>query len=234
MSYIISTILTFFLFFVTGCGSSSPLSDHKVPQLLDFRQRLVLKSSDGYRFRAYDDNPPVSFKLIDPPSDVNLSDGVLHIGEGIGKEYHLLVRISDSVGNFVDKNITVFRVLEDDPNIPLEFKLIKKDERYTWEQSIKNCQNLGDGWSVPTIWQFKNNNEKIYDMVKDIDSDLNSSNGNGGFVSAIWAIEPADELNAGLRAKAWSYNPSVLGEIEDPIAGEDRERYFNLCVKSAN
>jgi hypothetical protein len=230
----IFSLLSIFIGY-TGCGSSSsPTSDNEAPMLLDFRDRVVIPQDQNYTLRAYDLSKPVRFSLKNPPKDVKIVGDELIVPNVVGRSYQVELLAKDSVGNVLDKNITIFRVLPQVSSIPLEFKVMDKNNRYSWEESVKMCQQLGDGWSLPTIKQFADNDLRVYDMVKDIDSDLNSSNGYQGFISAIWSIEPADELNAGLRAKAWSYNSLTTKEIEDPIKGEEEERYFVLCVKRAN
>jgi hypothetical protein len=228
LSIYLAVMVTF-----NSCGSSSNsvISDNAPPQFIGFRDRLVLPEKSSYQLRAYDNSEPVTFELLDAPEGITLNGDTITIPSGVGKEYHLRVTATDAKGNKAEQNLTIFSVLPDDVNIPLEFKLLDNDDRYTWEQAVKMCQEEGEGWSLPTIWQFSHNSQRVYDLVKDIDSDLNSQNGDQGFVSAIWSIERADEPSAGLLSKAWWYKPnSQPEEIEDPIEGENREDYFVVCV----
>ncbi len=216
-----------------GCGGNdSVISDTAPPELLGFRNELVLPQGTQYTFLANDPSKPISFTLLDNPQNLLFDNGTITIPQdSAGSEYHINLRVADSRGNHIDKNVTIYSVLPSDPTIPLTFSLEDSANRYAWQDAVKMCQQKGAGWSLPTIWQLQKNSQTVYDLVKGIDSDLNSQNGDQGFISAVWSINPADELNAGLRAKAWSYNPNVIGEIEDPIKGENKENYFVVCVK---
>jgi len=185
----------------------------------------------SYQLRAYDNSEPIRFELIDAPSGVELVGDKIVIPRGVGKEYHLKVAAVDARGNRVEQNLTIFSILPQSTDIPLVFELEDADGRYSWEDALKICQQKGEGWSLPTMTQLFNNSQRVYDLVKDIDSDLNSYNGNQGFISAIWSIDRADELNAGLLSKALWFKPNDKPqEIEDPIKGENREDYFVVCV----
>lgn len=89
-------------------------------------------------------------------------------------------------------------------------------ERVSQSDAAKQCASPS---FLPTLQQLLDNKEKVWNAVKDIDSDANSSNG-VSFNSVVWANDP----NKGL----W-FKDGVLANAQEYEAG-DNDTYYVVCA----